>query len=401
MTWLKSLPLQLAFFIVLGLLLADVVSLHTLRFFVTASGLFKDLLVLCMPFIIAAYLTSSMLALKQQSFRLLALIFGTATISNFLMACFSCGLAFVCLAFYAPKTFLAGTPNDALSVIQPFWHLPLRCLVDQRLAIFGAFLIGILGIVTQSASLSKSAFWLRDAATFVLKQVFIRLLPLYVFGTALQIQAQGALLPLCRTYGVVFLVIHLTLFVLTGMALYAGAKRLQHPFAQTIKAFLPMALTALSTFSTLLAMPLLIQGIERLLKSAPYARFIAPLATNIHTIGNSIAIPLTALSLFYMAHSALPTLDMLLLFVAGYCLSRFFGACVPGGGAFVIAPFLMQCLGFSSELLGLFFTLYILQDPLIALWNSLGNASLALWLKPFACVKNNTPFNAPTSAEPL
>ncbi|MEH0002430.1 MAG: cation:dicarboxylase symporter family transporter [Holosporaceae bacterium] len=401
MTWLKSLPLQLAFFIVLGLLLADIMTLNTLRFFITASGLFKDLLVLCMPFIIAAYLTSSMLALKHQSFRLLALIFGTATLSNFFIACFSCGLAFICFAFYAPTTFLAGTSNDTSSMIQPFWHLPLRCLIDQRLAIFGAFLVGILGIVTQSAPLVKSAFWLRDAATFVLKNVFIRLLPLYVFGTALQIQAQGALLPLCRTYGAVFLVTHVTLLLLTGSALYAGSKRLKQPFVVTLHAFLPMAVTALSTFSTLLAMPLLIQGIERLLKSAPYARFIAPLATNIHTIGNSITIPLTALSLFYMAHGTLPTTDMLLLFVAGYCLSRFFGACVPGGGAFVIAPFLMQCLGFSAELLGLFFTLYILQDPLIALWNSLGNASLALWLKPLACAKDKTLFDAPTSAEPL
>ena len=54
-------------------------------------------------------------------------------------------------------------------------------------------------------------------------------------------------------------------------------------------------------------------------------------------------------------------------------LSRFMGVAIPGGGAFVVAPILESQFGFTSDMTGLFTTIYILLDFINTCANVSGN----------------------------
>ena len=70
------------------------------------------------------------------------------------------------------------------------------------------------------------------------------------------------------------------------------------------------------------------------------------------------------------------------MFIASHYAARFFNACVPGGGVLVMTPFVSQYLELSPELIGLTTTLYVLQDALISMINTLGNGLLCTLVYP-------------------
>ena len=387
LSWFLSLPVQIFLALVFAFFLQPFLPQTLVQLALSLGFLLKDLLIFCMPFFIFVYLASSMMMLGGQSFRLLFFIFGVSSLSNAFFAFIASFMALTFVPFLLKDASFVGA-DMALSALQPLFRLTLPCALDQRLIFAASVLLGGCGLWVKSALLRKGVMHLRVCVTFALQNVFVRLLPLYVFAEALRMKSMGSLDHFLATFGGIFVLTHVMLAAAVFGGFFMASRLLKVALPTTLKAFFPVALTACTTLSGLMTLPVLMRALEKVLKDGVYGRFMAPLVTNLHTLANSVAIPLLAVALFYMQNKACPSLYDIALVVLCYCLSRFIGVCVPSGGALVVVPFLVHVLGLSHDFIGLFLALYMLQEPLLTMWNSLGNGILTMFLRAKALHPN-------------
>jgi len=154
-----------------------------------------------------------------------------------------------------------------------------------------------------------------------------------------------------------------------------------------IKNSLTAGLTGFSTMSSLASLPVTLTVAEKNTQNPKMARAIIPATVNIHMIGDSIAIPIFAMSILLSFGLSLPTFEQYLVFAVFFVLYKFAVAAVPGGSIIVILPVLQSYFGFSGPMAGemsaLITTLYILFDPLVTFVNVLGNSAFVILMARF------------------
>lgn len=379
----KNLPFQLFLTVACGAFLGPFLPNALASFFYTAGFLFKDVLMCVVPFVVCGYLMASIVSFDKKSVLLVFGIVLLASISGFFTSLLGFGFTKSLLSFIHLPDLSSITPTGQTASLRLMWTMPFASPFTPTVAIFTALVLGFMAVFCNIKPLKKMALSLRDGSTHVLKQYVIPFLPLYVLAIVLQMRAEGSFKILFSGYGKVFLALYtfVTLFLLIGFWILG---RLQNmPFGKTLKTYWSTVVTAFTTMSGIASLPFLIEATEKASGAPESARFTLPLTVNIHTLGDGLAIPISALALIYMQDGALPSFMQYLSFAGYYTLARFFSACVPGGGALIMAPFAQQCLGLNETLTGLFTTLYVLQDPFITTTNSMGNALFALATKPF------------------
>ena len=380
---IKQLPFQLLVTIVFAALCAPFLPQAFLDVGYTAGVLFKDLLMIFIPFVVWGYLMSALVAFDKKSLLLAVGLVFLTTISSLLTAITAYGFSLATFSqFHFAESIAQNGPKLGEQGIKALWLLPFHSPLTPSVAIMLALALGFLSIFAEINPLKNFAITLRDHSTRILKAYFLPFLPLYVFAVLIKIQSQGSLSFFLTQYSKVFFVLYTTLFVLLTGFLFLISQYSIKKVGHTLKTLFKPAMTAFTTMSGVAAMPFLVASITKHTKNKPYAEFTVPLATNIHTFGDGFIITVTALSLLYMTHAPLPSAGNGLTFIACYCLARFFNACVPGGGILVMAPFIEHYLGLSPELIGLLTTLYVLQDPLISMINTVGNGILCILIYP-------------------
>ncbi|MEH0002100.1 MAG: cation:dicarboxylase symporter family transporter [Holosporaceae bacterium] len=379
----KSLPFQLIATIALGVLIHSVAPPIVLDSLFTAGAVFKDLLMMFIPFVVAGYLMSSLTSFDRKSLILVLAVALLAVVAGFVTVFLAYGIAQIAFPFMKLSPIATGCALEGPQCVKQLWALPFKSPLTPSVAIVCALVLGFAAVLADIKPLKNFAETLRVSSTYVLKRYFIPLLPLYVLAVVLKIQSEGTLVLLLKDYGKVFGLMHASLFTLFVVLLAISTRFSFKSFKENIKALISPAITAFSTMSGVATMPILVDSISERLKSKTYPGFVIPLTTNIHTFGDGFVVTLNALALLTMATGVIPPLDVFIGYALYYCLARFFNACVPGGGALIMAPFVQTSLGLPTEFLGLFMTLYMLQDPLITMWNTLGNGLFALATHPW------------------
>ena len=379
---LKNLPFQLALTILFGITLSLTAPQNVLDVCFTLGMLFKDMLMMFIPLVVAGYLMSALVSFDKKSLTLVIGITALAILSGIVVLMLAFGIAYLTFPFIHLGGLTSSTVSTQAQPLTQLWHIPFTSPLTPTVAIIFALSLGFVAVLADVTPLKNFALQLRDRSTHILKRYFIPLLPLYVLAVILKIQADGALSFLIKDYGKIFCLMHLTLAILCLGALALASRFSWHTLKANCQALFAPLITAFSTMSGVAAMPLLVENIQKRLKGDPYPGFVIPLTTNIHTVGDGFMITFSSLAILYMAFGTLPAFAAFAAYLFYYCLARFFNACVPGGGAIIMAPFVHQYLGLPAEFLGLFMTLYVLQDPLITLWNTLGNGLFALLTQP-------------------
>lgn len=379
---LKNLPFQLLLTIGFAALLGPFLPPAALNFFYTIGNLFKDLLMMFIPFVVCGYLMSAIVSFEKRSLYLVLVVLLIAVTSSFISAVGSYGLSELIVNLVSMDGLQLGAQNCGHSTVCTLWSLPFKSPFTPHHAIIVALGLGFASVFMRSQALQNLGLALRDHSTSVLKKFFIPLLPLYVLAVTLKIQSDGALGLLFTGYGKIFLILYSVGFALLflGLFLLAGSWK---GTTKLLKTFWTPTITAFTTMSGIATMPFLVDAVEKASGSKNYARFTIPLTINIHVFGDALAIIVTALTLLHIQTGALPTFVDFLPFAGFYCMARFFSACVPGGGIITIIPFVKSAYGMAPEVVGLMTALYILQDPLITVLNILGNGIFALAIKPF------------------
>lgn len=377
---LKQTPVQLFLAMLCATLAGSFFSTTSVRFFMGISVSIKNALMFFLPFIVFFYLAYALATFKKAAPILIVLTILFIVSSNALAVLTVYGVAHLIIdQLCAP---FANNFCAHPSAITPMFELPLKSLLPTELTMIFGIICGVYAGYMRAEKivlfLNKGRSWV----TFILKHVFVPVLPFYVFGFVLKLNYDGDLMFLVQNYAKIFLFsIGLILTYLSLMYLVA-AQFNTGVFFQFIKNISPASITAFSTMSSAATMPITLTATEQNLESIhadkEYADYIIPISTNIHLIGDGLSISLTALALLYMSGYPIPDFHTYLVFTFWYCIAKFSTAGVPGAGVIVILPVMQKYLYLSPEMTSILTTIYVLKDSLLTATNVTGNGAFAL-----------------------
>jgi Na+/H+-dicarboxylate symporter len=145
-----------------------------------------------------------------------------------------------------------------------------------------------------------------------------------------------------------------------------------------LKNILPATIVGFSSMSSAAAMPILIEGATKNAEDKELPKRIVPFVTNTNMMGDALAIPLMAMSLYIVEYGHFPSPEKYLIFAMGYVLAKFASAGIPGGTILIMIPVLEAKLGFTSEMSSIILTTYLLFDPFCTLGSIFGNGAFSI-----------------------
>lgn len=385
--YLKSLPTQLILSILAAFVLGRFFDASTVVLFYTASSCFIEFLLFLLPLMVFVFIFSAIIRIKQRSLQLILFIFLGVTLSN-AVALYT---SFVFSSTFLPFVGLQHTPDFASrikSTIEPLFSLHLPTLLSTDKAMLIAVISGvIISFVPEGNRVKKAAFSvitaLFQAITFFLQKIFIPLLPFYVFGFCLKLSYDQALVYLFETYGKVFVISMLLLWVYIPVLYLIAARGNIKVAFNNIKTMAPAGLTGFSTMSSAATMPVTIKCTEETTKDRNFTDLVIPTTSNIHMLGDDLTIVMTSMALLIMFGHPLPDWWTFHLFAIGFCIAKLSCVGIPGASVLVVLPVLQNHLGFTPEMISALTTIYILQDPFGTSGNVMGNGALALLIQRF------------------
>ena len=356
---MMSLPLQLLASIFLSLMAESVLPDLLVAGFYTLSCLFKDLLMMVIPFVVFGYLMSSIISFDKRSLLVIGGVFGLVTASNALTMVVAYGVGGL-LFTHLPFPEMTALATASATTLTPLWVLPVKAPENAPMvAMIAAFGLGMGGVFGDFPFLKRLAHRVREDAITVLRRGFIPLLPLYVFGFILKLQHDKTFGLLVQGYGQIFALSCLIIVAYILLAYGFAARFRWNRFKHILLNMLPAGVTAFTTMSSAATLP-----------------------ANNHMIGDGLNIALSSLALLIMTNQGMPDVSNYALFTFYYCLAKFSTAGVPGGGVLVILPLAQMYLGLNANLASILTTLYVLQDPLITAANVMGNGAFAVLTAP-------------------
>lgn len=349
------------------------------RAFFTISMLMKDTLVFTMPLIVFSLIFACLAGFQQKAPLLILMILVVVVCSNFLFVQlgFTAGDFFLPLLGYHASNAVEKVASN-LPELQPYFSIPYPHVMGTDTALLIGVAFGLYGAFFGSERLASWGNYLRDLVQSGLTNIFIPMVPLYVIGFLFKIQHDESLGEMFAGYGPMIGLIVAVQFLST-IAFYVKANMGNfRDIKNSLGNAFPSGLVALSTMSSMATLPLTLEAAEDNTKNKAVAQIMIPATTNIHHVGDSIAIPI--LLAVVLATNGIQAMDYgtFLFFTLFYMVAKFGVPSVPGGEVVVLCPILVEHFGFSPTMAGLLTTLYILMDPFITTTNVLCNGALAI-----------------------
>lgn len=317
-----------------------------------------------------------MMRLGKGALPFIATLFVAVALSNFSSIMVSYGL---CNLFLEGKiSALEQTLTHTKEALLPLWSFSITPLISNDIALFSGI---ILGILANRIALLRAPWIERVSENFsriFLEKFFVPMIPLFIFGFALKLQEEGELPQIYQNYSYVIILIMVSQVVYTtGLYVISASFSLKRA-KDYIKNMLPATMTGFTSMSSAAAMPLSIMGSLKNTNDNPLVRGIVPTTTNIHLIGDSLCVPMMAITIMMGFGKGFPTFDLYLIFAMYFVLVKFAVAGVPGGGVLVIVPVIEKYMGFTPEMTGLLTAIYLLFDSVNTSMNVHGNGAFTL-----------------------
>jgi hypothetical protein len=372
---LKSLymPLMLVAVVSGALWGGEFLALGVKAFFYAISLGLKEILTFILPVMIFTFVLRSLLKLGKGAISFVALLVPMIVLSNLTSTCLAFELGTKWLEF---NCFSCQFPGQLIP-LEPAWLIKLPQLVSNDVALASGLLAGVMGGWRPQLWLERFSTTMFTCVEWFLKAVFVPLIPLFIFGFALNLQQSGVLSLLITNYTSVLLGVLILCFgyILLLYGVLQGFR--PHAWLQSLHNMLPAALTGLSTMSSAAAMPLTLLGTAKNVDDPRLIQTVVPATVNVHLMGDCFAIPIFGVALLVTFNQGLPSWPVFMVFAFYFVLAKFAVAAVPGGGVLVMLPILENYLGFTPEMLSLITALYILFDPIITSANVFGNGVFA------------------------
>ena len=364
--------------ITLGIVLGLVLPSPVIRIFVTFSSLFSKYLSFVIPFMIIGFVVTGISDLRQGAGKLL----GITTLIAYVSTIVAGSLSYLMATNIFPKilnfTSFAAIEHPEKNLLTAYFEIPLAPMFDVTSAIVFAFIMGLSISWLRNNGEGQTTYNLfREFSKIITKLLstsVIPLLPVYIFGTFMNMTYSGQMFTTLSIFLKVFVcVIILHILYISALFVFAGGL----PFT-CLKNQIPGYFTALGTQSSAATIPINLECAKRNGTSPEIREFVVPLCATIHLAGSIITITscvVTVLMMNNMAYDVTKVFPFIL--VLGVAMVAAPGA--PGGAIMSALPFLgMVGIAANSPLASLLIALYITQDSFGTAANVSGDNAIAI-----------------------
>lgn len=350
-------------------------SYEVKSFFYSLSLTIKSLLVFVLPFIVFSFVVTCLVRVGKHALIFLFLLIGMVFISNITAIFTGYTIGSIMVPLMTMPISLDAPDSNGLAAM---WVFELPLLFTNMNALIMGFIAGIMVNLQDIKPLRAFFFKASDMSSGFLKHFFIPILPFFILGFAFKLHADGILSQAISAYGPILLLVIVSQLAYLFTYFFVAARFSLRVFMAYLNNILPAWLTGLSTVSSAVTMPVLIECTGKNIGSLLMARTIVPATINIHTIGSAIGLTILALVTLNTFNMPLPDLQSFAVFGFYYALAKFSVAAVPGGVILVVGPILQSLMGFSDEMLGLITAVYMIFDPFGTAMNVSGNGVFAI-----------------------
>lgn len=365
----------------LGFLLGRVLPLSVTRIFSTFNGLFSQFLGFIIPLLIVGLVAPAIADIGRKAGRMLL----ATTLLAYIATIISGFASYFTSAGIFPELIEAGTLTSSLAKgndAAPYFVIEIAPLMGVMTALILAFILG-LGMAHVNGSALHSVFNdFREIIYRTIAKVIIPLLPLFIFGIALNMsysgQAAAVLTVFIKIIGVIF-VLHIA--VLLFQYCVAGLISKRNPLPLLFR-MLPAYFTALGTQSSAATIPVTLRQTVANGVNQDVAGFVIPLCATIHLSGSTLKIVACAIAIMMMQGTPVEFSH-----IAGFILMlgvvMVAAPGVPGGAIMAALGVLQSMLGFGEQEQALMIALYIAMDNFGTACNVTGDGALALIINKF------------------
>ncbi len=324
---------------------------------------------------------NALIAAEEKGPVLVFSLLGLICLSNAVALCFAYGIGSVVIPHLAVHIGL----TEISSSVHPYFRLPFKHGIRTDFVALSAFIIAFFcvkakGKIQATSSFIRLIHKIQAIIVTFLKKAFLPILPLYVLGFMLKMSSEGTLTFLYTEYLTIF-ALNVVVSFCYVLAFYKLVSIGYKPLKTLILNMLPAGITGFSTMSGAVTMPVTLECTENNVKHPTLARMVIPTASNMHMLGDDITITLTALTLIMVSGAPLPSFTEFLPYIVGFCIAKLACVGIAGASLLVVLPVLKEHLGFSSEMVSLITTLYVLHDPFGTFHNVMGNGAFALFVE--------------------
>ncbi|MDR1173802.1 MAG: cation:dicarboxylase symporter family transporter [Puniceicoccales bacterium] len=367
----KKISFVLISLVVLALIGGEVLPLPVLRLFLAISVTLQSVITFALPALIFCLIFSTFQRLGKNASRIFIVALVLLCCSNFLATYMS---HFIGEIIHGMD--LSLVQISANKELTPSFNFKLPKIIPNALAMVVAMICGIFVPKIAPIGAQKVSIMVDKFVSLFLKCIGF-VVPFFLFGFLLKMQYDGIVMVLIRQYVVIVAII--VVAIVSYLLLFYFLVNRMNPRAtfMAMKNMIPAVLCAFGTMSSASALPYTLTAVEKNSKNKALAKSIVSITTNIHLIGDCIAIPIFIYAILKSYGMPQPSQLLYLAFVLQFVAAKFSVAAVPAGGIIVMLPIIERCFGFNGAMSSLILSLYILMDPICTSANVLGNGAFA------------------------
>jgi Na+/H+-dicarboxylate symporter len=339
----------------------------------------KSAIIFVLPVLIFGLIFSTFQRLGQGASKIFAIALGLLCCSNFLATYMS---HFVGEGVHSMDLSLAQVA--AGNELVPLFNLQFPKIISNAFAMIFGVICGIF-VPKVSPTYSQKILNVFDIIVSRLLSYISFVIPFFLFGFILKMQYDGMVLLLVRQYAIIVAVIIATLAVYISLFYFIASGLHPENAWRSMKNMIPAVICAFGSMSSASALPYTIVAVEKNTSNKSLAKSIVSITTNIHLLGDCIAIPIFIYAILKSFGLPQPSAALYLIFVIQFVVAKFSVAAVPGGGIIVMLPIIERCFGFNDAMSSLIFSLYVLMDPICTSANVLGNGAFAQLIDCIVC----------------
>ena len=390
------------------------------KILMTLSKLFSNFLSFIVPLLVVGLVAPGIGHLGKDAGKLLLITIAIAYAFTLFSGFGTYFVTSLIYPFMLDNATIFQTDAHVENSIAPYFTLDMPPVLSVTSALIFAFVVGFGLAVTKTDKLMDVIDDLRIIINKIIVSVIIPLLPFYILTIFMNITYVGEIGKVL----VVFIKIIILIFILTVVLLLiffsvAGIIAKKNPI-QLLRKMMPAYLTALGTSSSAATIPVTLEatlsnGVRRSIAS-----FVIPLCATINLSGSMLKIVACAFAIIYthgmvieykVVEEVKPateitasasindagekskvnvvekrevvkrteiTFGVIVAFIFTLAVAMVAAPGVPGGAIVTAQAVLTSVLGFSPELYGLMFALYIVMDSFGTATNVTGDGAVAV-----------------------
>ncbi|MDR3144009.1 MAG: dicarboxylate/amino acid:cation symporter [Puniceicoccales bacterium] len=343
-------------------------SRDSIRFFLTISSCLKELLVFVLPFLLFSFIAVALSAIPKEGMLFVLALMVAVFASNFINILISGCIGYAALSGASAS----GMHGDVLPIV-PLFSMQLPQIATTLQALVFGVITGFINSFYPTKCVNFTIGRIHACVMLFMKRFFIPALPIFVSGFLLKLFAEGRMTGFLRGNFRVCLLMFASLLCYLTLWLFIAAAFRRGRALEILKNAFPAMVTAFSTMSSAAALPLSLEAAHKNTKDKVLADVVMPLTLNFHMLGDTIIVPILAMTVMLAFNHPLPSVHSYVLFGILFVLNKFAGAGVPSGTIMVTVPILKDIFGFDDAMVAFTIALYGVIDPVATMGNVTAN----------------------------